>query len=84
MLNQSCIAAGTVLLQWGIVSEKLLANALIQTMTCQDTLLQVLLKAGHITIYQQLFVLMEKSSIRLSEISNVAGCYSTLPTTKQA
>ena len=84
MLSQSCVAAGTVLLQWGIISEKVLASALIQAMTSEFSLLQLLLKSGHITIYQQLFVLMEESSRGLSQVSSVAGCYSSLPTTKQA
>lgn len=83
MISQRCVDAGSVLLQWGIVSEEVLAAALIQVMTSDDSLLKVLLKSGHITVYQQLFILMEQSSRGLSEVSNVAGCYSSLPTMKQ-
>jgi hypothetical protein len=84
MINQKCVDAGSVLLQWGIISEEVLAAALIQLMKSDVSLLKLLLNEGHITVYQQLFVLMEQSSRGLSEVSNVAGCYSSLPTMKQA
>ena len=83
MLNERCVGIGNLLLQWGIISESVLANALIQVMTNEVSLLQVLLKSGEITMYQHLFILMEGSSRDLSKTSYVAECYSTLPTTKQ-
>jgi len=82
MISEKCIKAGALLLQWGIVSEKVLAWGLVESMRSDESLLQILLKNGQISVYQQLFVLMEESTSVIAQ-SGVAQLFSTLPTSNQ-